>query len=62
MIDLVAGLVGLLYRDLSYYSSYKKRKKEKKLPQKEMLTSDSIKLRLVDDDQNLSYRRKWYQH
>lgn len=61
MNDLVAGLVGLLYRDLSYYSSYKKRKK-KKLPQKEMLTSDSIKLRSVDDDQNLSYRRKWYQH
>jgi hypothetical protein len=61
MNDLVAGLVGLLYRDLSYYSSYKKRKK-KNLPQKEMLTSDSIKLRLVDDDQNLSYRRKWYQH
>jgi hypothetical protein len=29
MIDLVAGLVGLLYRDLSYYSSYKKRKKKK---------------------------------
>lgn len=61
MNDLVAGLVGLLYRDLSFYSSYKKRKK-KKLPQKEMLTSDSIKLRSVDDDQNLSYRRKWYQH
>lgn len=61
MNDLVAGLVGLLYRDLSYYSSYKKRKK-KKVPQKEMLTSDSIKLRSVDDDQNLSYRRKWYQH